>query len=138
MGHEMSEAAKPKRAKAKKGRSHLEAGFVTLWQSMMRHLPAPEREFHFAKSIGRKWRFDFAWPADKVAVEIDGGIFMRGGHNRGVQFTEDCEKLNAAVVLGWRVLRYTTRDMEKRPVQAVEEVASLIQTRPPFVQLQIV
>ena len=37
----------------------------------------PEREFRFCE---RRWRFDFAWPSHKVAVEIDGGIFIHGRH----------------------------------------------------------
>lgn len=53
------------------------------------------------------WRFDVAWPAYKVAVEIDGGVWLRGRHNRGGGFIEDCRKLNEAARLGWIVLRGT-------------------------------
>ena len=68
----------------------------------------PEREFHFHPT--RRYRFDFAWPAKKVALEVEGGTFSRkpGAHNRGAHFESDCYKYNAAVLLGWRVLRYTT------------------------------
>jgi hypothetical protein len=31
----------------------------------------------------RRWRFDAAFPARKVAVELDGGIFAAGRHTRG-------------------------------------------------------
>jgi very-short-patch-repair endonuclease len=43
-----------------------------------------------------------------IAVEIEGGVFTSGGHSRGKGYEKDCEKYNAAVKLGWRVLRYST------------------------------
>ena len=43
-----------------------------------------------------------------LAVEIDGGTWVSGRHTRGAGFERDCEKLNTAVLLGWRVLRFTT------------------------------
>lgn len=55
----------------------------------------------------RKYRFDFAWPAMKVALEVDGGTFSGGRHTRGAGYAADCEKLNEATILGWRVLRVT-------------------------------
>ena len=68
-------------------------------------LPTPERELRFHPE--RKWRFDFAWPAAMLAVEIDGGIWNQGRHTRGRGYEADCEKLNEAAVMGWTVLRVT-------------------------------
>lgn len=70
----------------------------------------PEHEFVFHPE--RRWRFDFAFPDVKVAVEAEGGIFVKGAHTRGAHFRSDCEKYNAAVELGWRVLRYTDREIK--------------------------
>ena len=67
-------------------------------------LPVPEREHRFCQ---RRWRLDFAWPSKMVAVEIEGGIFRNGRHNRGPGFAADCEKYAKALILGWRVLRVT-------------------------------
>ena len=64
----------------------------------------PEREYTFHPK--RKWRFDFAFPDKMLAVEIEGGV--NGRHQRIGGFTGDCHKYNAAALLGWRVLRYTT------------------------------
>ena len=36
-------------------------------------LPAPELEYRFAKSIGRNFRADLAYPARHLLIEIDGG-----------------------------------------------------------------
>lgn len=59
----------------------------------------------------RKWRFDRAFPAAKVAVEVDGGVWTGGRHVRPVGYQRDLEKLNAAVSLGWRVLRVTWKEV---------------------------
>lgn len=64
----------------------------------------PKCEFRF--DLVRRWRFDFAWPIEKIAIEIDGGLFINGAHNRGAALLEQYEKGNAATVAGWRVLRY--------------------------------
>lgn len=68
-------------------------------------LPAPAREFHFHPS--RRWRFDFVWLEQALAAEFDGAVFAAGRHTRGLGVSGDSEKLNAAVLLGWRVLRFT-------------------------------
>jgi very-short-patch-repair endonuclease len=73
-------------------------------------LPSPAREYRFHPS--RRWRFDFAWPLYKIAVEVDGGIYSRGRHVRGTGFERDAEKRNAAVLAGWRVLHFTPRQIK--------------------------
>jgi len=68
-------------------------------------LVSPQEEFRFHPH--RKWRFDFAWPEQRIALEVEGGIWTQGRHTRGAGFLADMEKYNAAVLLGWRVLRTT-------------------------------
>lgn len=58
-----------------------------------------EYKFH----SGRRWRFDYACPVKKIAVEQEGGIWIIGRHNRGKGFINDMEKYNAATVMGWRL-----------------------------------
>jgi hypothetical protein len=59
----------------------------------------------------RRWRFDYAIPEIKVAVEYHGhaGFIRTGasGHSTIKGLTNDCEKMNAAHALGWRVLAFT-------------------------------
>jgi len=71
-------------------------------------LPKPEIQYRFHPT--RKWAFDFAWPAQKLYCEVEGGIFIRGGgrHNRAVGFEQDALKYAEAAILGWRGLRVTT------------------------------
>lgn len=61
-----------------------------------------EHRFH----PGRQWRFDFAFPTVKLAIEVDG----RGRHQNVAGVRADCEKINEAVRLGWRVLRFPATD----------------------------
>lgn len=53
----------------------------------------------------RKWRFDYAIPEWRIALEVEGGVHTGGRHIRPKGFLGDMEKYNAAAVLGWRVLR---------------------------------
>lgn len=55
----------------------------------------------------RKWRFDYAIPEIKVAIEVEGGVWTQGRHTRGKGFIGDMEKYNQAVILGWRLIRVT-------------------------------
>lgn len=56
----------------------------------------------------RKWRMDFAYPRERIGIEVDGGVFSGGRHVRGAGYEEDCAKLNEAAILGWTVLRVTS------------------------------
>jgi hypothetical protein len=75
-------------------------------------VPTPVKEHRFATDIGRQWRFDYAWPDLKVAMELEGGTFISGGgrHNRAVGYAGDIEKYNRAAIQGWLVVR-ATHDM---------------------------
>jgi hypothetical protein len=67
-------------------------------------LPKPVQEYWFHPT--RNWRFDYAWPNRKVAIEIDGGTWIQGRHNRGSSFWAEKEKLNEAASMNWLVLHY--------------------------------
>ncbi len=65
-----------------------------------------EHQFHPI----RKWRFDYAIVELKIAVEVDGAVWVGGRHNRASGYIADMEKLNTAASMGWLVLRITTDD----------------------------
>lgn len=73
----------------------------------------PIREHVFHDSRG--WRFDFAWPGRKLALEVEDGAFMQGGgrHTRGAGFRDDLEKYNEAVAYGWRILRIMPEQVKR-------------------------
>jgi very-short-patch-repair endonuclease len=68
-----------------------------------------EHKFH----PERRWKFDFVITGPKIAIEIEGGIWVKGGggHNRGKAFLDDMEKYNHAVLLGWKVLRFSPQQV---------------------------
>ena len=85
--------------------SALETEFA-LWLRTEPDIPLPALEYRFASP--RRWRFDFAWLIERVAVEIEGITHYGAGigrHQSAKGFVADCEKYEAALLDGWRVFR---------------------------------
>lgn len=66
----------------------------------------------------RKFRFDWAIPSEKIAIEYE-GLFgkmcqfckmTKSGHLTVQGYDKDCIKYNLAAIEGWRVLRYTAKN----------------------------
>jgi len=89
-----------------------------------RHKINYEKEYRFHPT--RRWRFDFAIPEHKIAIEIEGGIFVRGRHTRGAGYQKDCEKYREATILGWQLLRYTTNELAKDPEMIIRDIVRII------------
>ena len=80
----------------------------------------------------RRWRLDFATEdGTKVAVEIDGGEFIKGGgaHNRGARMAQDYEKRNSAIEMGFIVFQLTGGMCKKDPLGWANRVKAVIQSR---------
>lgn len=98
-------------------------------QMRLCHLPVFVTEYRFDnRDCPRNWRFDFAWPDRHVAVEVEGGVWSQGRHTRGQGFISDTEKYNAAVMQGWRVLRYTRDAIESG--RAITEIEQILRREP--------
>lgn len=108
-----------KQARKKAQVQRLQRHFELRWRAAKGPELVTEHVFH----LRRKWRFDYAHPASKVAIEIEGGIWSGGRHTRGKGYQEDCQKYNAAALLGWRVFRLTDRLML---VETLERIAALM------------
>lgn len=67
--------------------------------------PKPEFEYKFHPT--RRFKFDLAWPDERLALEIDGGTWTGGRHTSGAGYERDCIKLAEAMILGWDVVRVT-------------------------------
>lgn len=59
----------------------------------------------------RRWRFDYAIPSHRIALEVEGGVWTAGRHTRPQGFLGDIEKYNTATLLGWRVFRTTPTEL---------------------------
>jgi very-short-patch-repair endonuclease len=84
-------------------------------------LPVPVAEFTFHQV--RKWRIDWAWPDQKVALEVEGGVFIQGRHSRGAGMLKDFEKYNALAAAGWRLIRVTPSQVRSGAALAAVEAA---------------
>lgn len=96
-------------------------------------LPIPEREYSFHPE--RKWRLDFAWPAFKIAAEVEGLTHHGGRHQRIAGYQADLDKYNAAAALGWTVLRFSgshvrTATAIHRIEEALEKAKDRVQEGP--------
>lgn len=106
-------------------RSHLEETLAFHIKAL--NLPPPQREYAF--DDGRKWRFDFAWPCIKVAVEVEGGLYHQGRHNTRSGMVADMVKYNAAAIAGWCVLRYDSQAVNNGT--AIDQIERVLNDRYP-------
>jgi len=74
-------------------------------------LPPPTSQYRFCDT--RKWSCDFAWPDQKIIVEIEGGIWRRnafgnwaGAHTHPTAVLRDIEKYNHMALMGFRLFRF--------------------------------
>lgn len=108
IGKDVTETS-PKPSKARKAQKKaLPDAFSDLCETWFRWRPIPE--FRFDRK--RRWRFDYAWPEQKVALEVEGGVWIQGRHTRGSGFVKDMEKYNRAASLGWLVLKVQPKDLK--------------------------
>lgn len=61
---------------------------------------------------GRMFTWDRCWIEQRVCVEVQGGIWTKGGHSSGVGIERDCLKASMAAALGWRCLPITRSMIE--------------------------
>jgi len=139
----MAKKSVKKKPKQKQKRQKTKATIIPMhtWEAFFLPVPIPEFEFS-----NRKFRFDYAFPNVKLAVEIEGGAYARtikchscgqvvkvkskkgglvpfrfgGGHN-GSRFESDREKYNLAIELGWVVLRYKPQAIDYCQIKTVYE-----------------
>jgi hypothetical protein len=78
------------------------------WWSLTKGIPIL-KEHYFAKPE-RMWRFDFALVDQKIGIEYEGINSKKSRHTTLTGFTGDTEKYNAAQALGWKVIRFTTKN----------------------------
>ena len=62
----------------------------------------------------KTWVFDFAFRAQALLVECQGGIFRKGGgaHSHPLDILRNMKKQNDAQMLGWRLLQFTPDEVK--------------------------
>jgi very-short-patch-repair endonuclease len=81
-------------------KSELENQFTEIWDASYPEIDLWS-EYRFMEK--RRYRFDFAHIRTKTAIEINGGRWIKSGHNSPSGLLRDYEKLNLAVLEGWQV-----------------------------------
>ena len=107
MGKPGKKSTSPRRKRSSRSSSRTSNLELAAKQILQAHKVEPfvqEYKFHPI----RRWRFDFAWPEKKLALEVEGGIFRGGRHTSPKGFINDCEKYNTAALMGWTVIRVTS------------------------------
>lgn len=99
--------------------------FTHYWSMLAGNMPDPVTEYPFSAVIGRKHRFDVAFPFHKIAVEIEGNAWNVKGGGKHMQ-DADLEKYNIAALLGWRVFRYSPAMLENNPAGCIEQVVKAV------------
>ena len=109
--------------------SALEAAFDVAWQRYGKPEFRIEREYVFHDT--RRWRVDRAFPDQRVAVEIEGGIWNQGRHNRALGLIADAEKYNALAEAGWLLIRipgpWLQRGQFNRAAEVCKQIARVLQ-----------
>lgn len=100
------------------------------FQMQLRAIKAPPWVREWRCVPDRKWRFDFAWPEIKLAVEIEGVIHFgtnadgsrkTSRHQNRAGYENDCDKYNRATLEGWRVLRFTQKHIKSGEAMQIME-----------------
>jgi hypothetical protein len=64
----------------------------------------PEPVFEHVYIPCRKFRLDIAFPAYKVGLEVQGGLWFKAAHSTGKGIKRDMEKRNLGILHGWDVV----------------------------------
>lgn len=96
---------KKRKATRKQSESKLELAFSREWVKTYGRTIVREYKFH----PRRMWRFDFAFPSVKVAIEIQG---YGRGHISYTGMYQDYQKNNSAIRLGWSIIYLMSEDLK--------------------------
>ena len=87
-------------------------------------LARPVRQYRLE---GTPYRLDYAWPAARLVVEVDG----YESHSGLEAFCHDRERQNALVLAGWTVLRFTWADVCRHPGRVAEQISRVLSASRP-------
>lgn len=95
-------------------------------------LPYMASEFQFDPV--RKFKFDYCFPAWKVAIDLQGGIYSHGrrsGHTSVKGMENDMDKINLAQNCGWVMFQLSPRKLDKPHyvVSLIKDALTLQATR---------
>lgn len=117
-------AQKPVRLPAILAAAGVDSQLELLLLNRLEHAGLPVGEAGQQIIPGRKFAFDRVYRAERIAIEVQGATFVKGGHSSGVGIARDCEKACLLAALGWRYMPVTKHQIESG--QAVTWIAQAL------------
>lgn len=81
-------------------------------------LPRPSPQFDVCDETGSIAKPDFAYPAERIAIEADSYRF----HGEKAAWEDDLERRTRLTRAGWRVLHFTWHDVNHRPDYVIDQI----------------
>lgn len=77
-----------------------------LWRLRAANVALPdEREYRAIPE--RRFKWDFAYVSHRLLIEVQGAVWVKGGHSTGTGINRDCEKLALATINHWYTIAVT-------------------------------
>ena len=120
----------------RKGNSGAEERFIELFCDVF----GPERgqyvymQYPFVDIYGGHRTIDYAINSHegRIAIEVDGNQWHQPGIVSEDKYHDDLLKQNSLVYEGWKVYRWTSRQIEKTPERIKDELVTFLGTSPMF------
>lgn len=120
----------------RKGNSSAEERFIELFCDVF----GPERgqyvymQYPFVDIYGGHRTIDYALHSNegRIAIEVDGNQWHQPGIVSEDKYHDDLLKQNSLVYEGWKVYRWTSRQIEKTPERIKDELVTFLGTSPMF------
>ena len=90
---------------------------------------AVERKALGLAKVRRAYVADFLWPEARVVAELQGAIWVKGGHSTGTGIQRDAIKALTAAAGGWVVVGLTADMIGPQGTVWLPKVAGLIRSR---------
>lgn len=98
--------------------SSLEFEFDLMWEELF---PDLDLETEVRLIPQRRFKFDYVNIAAKVAIELNGQIWHKGGHSTGKSLMRDYEKLNLAQQQGYCVFQLSPEMITETWLNAIAQ-----------------
>jgi very-short-patch-repair endonuclease len=116
-------------------KSKLEELFLKLWKKLGDKRFKIQREY--CAIPNRRFKMDFAWVKQRVAVEIQGGTYMgKSAHNTGKGLSRDYEKNNLAIQNGWVVIYLDSKAINNLGKESLNLVNEILRRRSKEIKLK--
>lgn len=94
-------------------------GLLSVYERQYRYIP------------GRQFRADFAWPVQRLIVEVQGGVFTGQAHGSISGVVKDIERLNVATLHGWAILRFVPSQVYDDIAETLDLIENVLKSRLP-------